>query len=91
MEILRLDGRKFTSEEILHKVLKKELDLPDYYGENADALWDCLTAWVILPLKIEWEFFEESKQMLGEEADIILETFQDAQKKMPGRFFFVVK
>ncbi|PED05110.1 barstar family protein [Bacillus pseudomycoides] len=91
MEILRLDGRKFTSGEVLHKVLKKELDLPDYYGENADALWDCLTAWVILPLTIEWEFFEESKKMLGEETDIILETFQDAQEEMPGRFFIVVK
>ncbi|PFV83073.1 hypothetical protein COL05_08935 [Bacillus sp. AFS059628] len=25
--------------------MKNKLDLPNYYGENADALWDWLTAW----------------------------------------------
>lgn len=91
METIRLDGRNFTTEEVLHKILKKKLDLPDYYGENADALWDCLTAWVPLPLTVEWEFFEESKQMIGEKTDIILEAFQNVQKEMPGRFYIVVK
>ncbi|CAI8951285.1 MULTISPECIES: barstar family protein [Bacillus] len=91
METVQLDGRNFTSEEILHKTLKKILDFPDYYGENADALWDCLTAWVDLPLTLEWESFEESKKMLGSYADLILETFQDAQEEMLGQFFIVVK
>lgn len=27
----------------LHEYLKDKLDLPDYYGENLDALYDCLT------------------------------------------------
>ena len=26
----------------LHKILKEAFDFPDYYGENLDALWDCL-------------------------------------------------
>ncbi|OSM10982.1 barnase inhibitor [Bacillus toyonensis] len=91
MEKIYLDGRMFTSKNALHKILKNQLDLPDYYGENADALWDCLTAWVILPLTIEWEFFKESQNMLGQEADIILKTFQDAQEKMPEKFFIKVK
>ncbi|MGQ0441473.1 barstar family protein, partial [Bacillus sp. B-TM1] len=50
-----------------------------------------LTAWVTLPLTIEWEFFKESQNMLSEEADLILETFQDAQNEMPGKFYIVVK
>ncbi|PEM44303.1 hypothetical protein CN636_12985 [Bacillus toyonensis] len=41
METIQLDGRKFTSKEIIHKILKNKLDLPNYYEENADALWDC--------------------------------------------------
>lgn len=82
MEKIHLDGRMFTSKNALHKTLKNKLDLPDYYGENADALWDCLTTWVTLPLTIEWGFFRESKEMLGSYADLILETFQDAQKKV---------
>ncbi|KMQ16263.1 barstar family protein [Bacillus mycoides] len=91
METIQLDGRKFTSKEMLHKILKDQLDLPDYYGENADALWDCLTGWIDTPVKIEWEFFRESKKMLGSYADLILETFQDAQKKMPDEYYIVVK
>jgi ribonuclease inhibitor len=27
----------------IHEVLKRDLELPDYYGGNTDALWDCLT------------------------------------------------
>ena len=27
----------------MHKYLRAELELPDYYGENLDALYDCLT------------------------------------------------
>ena len=27
----------------IHEVLKRDLELPDYYGGNLDALWDCLT------------------------------------------------
>ena len=27
----------------IHEVLKRDLDFPDYYGGNTDALWDCLT------------------------------------------------
>ncbi len=35
----------FTSCQYLgeiHQVLKKKFGLPEYYGENWDALWDCL-------------------------------------------------
>ncbi|WP_259417914.1 barstar family protein [Bacillus toyonensis] len=86
-----LDGRMFTSEDALHKTLKNKLDLPNYYGENANALWDCLTEWVTLPLTKEWEFSEEIQNMLGEESNLILETFQDAQNEMSGKFYIVVK
>ena len=29
----------------LHRELKIKFELPDYYGENWDALWDCLDGW----------------------------------------------
>ena len=43
MKKIILDGRNFSSSETLHPYIKKMLDLPDYYGNNLDALMDCLT------------------------------------------------
>lgn len=43
MRICVLDGGEIENREMLHKILKECLDLPDWYGENLDALHDCLT------------------------------------------------
>ena len=43
MEIISLDGWKMTDRKAMHAYLKRELHLPEYYGNNLDALWDCLT------------------------------------------------
>lgn len=52
MRKIMIDGRDFENIEVLHDVLKDKLDFPDYYGGNLDALWDCLTGWVDLPLTL---------------------------------------
>ena len=38
-----LDGRAFHSKEALHASLQTALSLPEHYGKNLDALFDCLT------------------------------------------------
>ena len=38
-----LDGRELTAMEEVHARFAQALDLPDYYGGNLDALFDCLT------------------------------------------------
>ena len=38
-----LDGKKMVSREETHKYLKETFGFSEYYGENLDALHDCLT------------------------------------------------
>lgn len=42
MKEIHLNGTKMTDKDAAHQYLKRKLELPDYYGENLDALWDCL-------------------------------------------------
>ena len=42
MRSIELDGRDFDNRAKLHRVLKEALALPEYYGNNLDALNDCL-------------------------------------------------
>lgn len=43
MKQVILDGKFFTDKKTTHAILKEQLELPEYYGNNLDALWDCLT------------------------------------------------
>ena len=38
-----IDGNAYASKRELHQALKMLLDLPEHYGCNADALYDCLS------------------------------------------------
>ena len=38
-----LDGARIQNRAELHDALARELALPDWYGRNLDALFDCLT------------------------------------------------
>ena len=78
MNYVLLDGTEFKDVSATHAVLKEKLELPDYYGENLDALWDCLTGWIELPLQIKWINYSSSFIYLGEYAEKLKCTFQDA-------------
>ena len=43
MKRVTLDCRGVTDARHLHEALKEALGLPDWYGHNLDALFDCLT------------------------------------------------
>ena len=43
MRKITLDIERMRSLPMLHKYLHTALDLPEYYGANLDALYDCLT------------------------------------------------
>ncbi len=43
MKNVTLDFSCLESQEEIHAILKETLEFPAYYGDNLDALYDCLT------------------------------------------------
>ena len=43
MKFAVIDGNTVTSMEEVHKTLAQQLEFPEWYGGNLDALHDCLT------------------------------------------------
>ena len=86
-----IDGKDVTRIEVLHRILKDELDFPDYYGENLNALWDCLTGWIEFPLTLVWKNFETSQKELGSDADDVLRILKKAQEELDGEFFIQIE
>ncbi|WP_027633744.1 barstar family protein [Clostridium hydrogeniformans] len=89
MKVIILDGSKLTSKEVFHKTIKNQLNFPSYYGENLDALWDCLTE-ITHPIKITWNNFYDSEKFLGDYCDKILNIFLEASNYHGSNFIFKV-
>ena len=64
-------GAELFSRAELHDTLQSQLDLPEYYGRNLDALYDCLTD---LHQPTQIEIFEAAllKEHLGFYAHTLL-------------------
>lgn len=80
MRRIVLDAEKMTSLPGLHKHLHRALDLPEYYGMNLDALYDCLTELgeeteLVVPQKVTEE------QYLGWYGSQLLQVLQDAAEE----------
>lgn len=65
------------TQEKSHKYLARKLELPSYYGNNLDALWDCVST---LSEKINIDFINEKRAInyLGSYATEIIQVFKDA-------------
>ncbi len=81
MKIIVIDGRKMTDRETAHTYLKKKLALPEYYGRNLDALYDCLCE--MGNIQIVLAYVQEMKDNLRRYADNIINVFEAAEEKNP--------
>ena len=67
----------------LHKEIREKLNLPEWYGNNLDALWDMLTGFIETPIKISVVYKPENKaaENLNENVLKIIETFKEAAEE----------
>ena len=53
MEVIRLDGTGLCRREEAMALLGQALALPEWWGRNLDALYDCLTGELGRPVRLE--------------------------------------
>lgn len=68
-----------------YRICKQNFSLPAYFGENLDALWDCLTGYIELPVSVE---FENVSTFQLKKFEKLITLFKDAEKELDGRFSF---
>ena len=81
--VLNLNGCRDWS--TLHRRIRETFGFPDYYGENWDAMWGCLTDVFMLPVQrhVVVEGFADLPQALRAYAAPMEEIFRDLQEKYP--------
>ena len=79
---VELDCRKMTDKQATHAYLKQALALPDYYGNNLDALYDLMTdreEETVLVLG----YWRQLGLLLGDYGISLLETLREASAAHP--------
>ena len=72
-----LDARRLKERREAHTYLSKMLSLPSYYGNNMDALWDCLSCCYDESTTIELKNLDVLRKRLEQTTKTMLEVFQD--------------
>ena len=80
MNYIILDFNGIKSLWTLHEYFKEVFNLPDYYGYNMDALWDCLDCSFEFPTTIVLKNIEKIPSEMNEATEIMLELFEYLQR-----------
>ena len=83
MKIIVIDFSKCKYPMDLHNEIRKKLELPEWYGNNLDALWDILTGFIETPIEITVIYKPENKaaENLKENVLKVIETFKEASEE----------
>jgi len=79
MKTIYIDFAEIGDYEEFYEQLKEKLELPEFFGDNLDALYDSLTGFVKMPLHLE--FVNMSVDQL-EDFEDLLTTLEDADEEL---------
>jgi ribonuclease inhibitor len=81
MNTITLDFSEIKSYLALHQYFKEVFNLPDYYGNNLDALWDCLYCYYDSSTSIELRNIDTMPKDLDIEVADMMKLFYDLERK----------
>ena len=77
-----LDGLEIQSMEEVHDLFARTLNLPEWYGRNLDALFDCLTEGGA-PVAVRLLHKDALKERLGRRGRALIHLLRRASKETP--------
>lgn len=81
---------EFDWAEEFYLLIKKKMNLPEYFGCNVDALWDVLTGYIETPCEIVFIGFNKQENEYNKNLiNRIISCFKDAEKEYPNKFKIV--
>lgn len=83
MAEITLDGMEIQSMEEVHDLFARGLDLPEWYGRNLDALFDCLTD-AHEPLTVRLLHEDELRERLGRRGSALIRLLRRAARETPN-------
>ena len=84
MNTINLDFSKCKYIGDVHYELKNKFGFPDYYGENLDALWDCLDYYIDDELAVKIFGFMNIENLFDDYASKIKEAFKRVSSNCPN-------
>lgn len=81
MTNLKLDFSTVEHFSDIHKLIKETFKFPDFYGENLDALWDCMRDYCMFDLHIVVSGMEHFPDDYKEYMNRIFDVFDDIHKE----------
>jgi ribonuclease inhibitor len=81
MNYITLDFAGINTLWKLHEHLRSTFQLPEYYGRNMDALWDCLHCAFDAPTTIILKNLDQIPSAMQEAAETMLKLFRDLERE----------
>lgn len=80
-----LDLKNINTSKKFHELFQIVFDLSEYYGKNWNAFWDAITGMIELPEKIIFLHWDEFKQALPEDSEILVSTLNEYNEENGNR------
>lgn len=87
MRTINIHFEEISDYDDLYQTLKKKLSLPDYFGNNLDALYDTISGEIELPLHLN--LVDLSVEQL-EDFENLFETLEDLENDVDGFSFSIL-